>query len=122
LIHILKLTNGDTILTEIGDADEKTLQAINPLELRTEPYGRNQANMVANQWLPLVENPTIIYLSQSHIVGTMRANEELVDFYEHAIESVLYPKEETKRHREEREFYEKMLAAVRAANTNGVVH
>jgi len=125
LIQILKLVNGDTILTEVVGADDKILTINNPLELRTEPsLTSNRANMIANQWLPMMEKRNIIYLSQSHIVGTMPANEDMIDYYNHAIEVILFPEEARLREEQERAEYQKLLEGLRemAANTNGVLH
>lgn len=123
-IQILKLTNGDTILGDIIDADEKTLTLLNPLELHTEPFGGNRANMVAHQWLPMMEDRNIIYVSQAHVVGSMPANIEIVDYYKHAIEVILFPEQAKMREEQERREWEKLIEGMKelTANTNGVLH
>jgi len=122
-IQIIKLTNGETIMTEVLDATDRVVTVLNPLEIKTEQYGKSRANMVAYLWMPMMEKENLMYIHQGHIVAMSHANQDLIDYYESAIERILYPEDALKRELEEQSQFEELLRAIREqANTNGVLH
>jgi hypothetical protein len=115
-VQILKLTNGDTLLTDVLDSDEKVLTIVNPIELITETNGRNAtATLLAHQWLPLFEEENIMYLNQAHVVGVAKATEDMQEYYVSAITQILHP-EKAEEERKEREYYLDQMLKVMANN------
>jgi predicted P-loop ATPase/GTPase len=118
-VQILKLTNGETILCDILDATDKVVTIINPLQIKTEPSSSGtRMNMVAYQWLPMMEEENIMYIHQAHIVGMAHANEDMQEYYVDALEKILFPERSYEKElRERQEFYEKIKQIAKQANT-----
>jgi len=120
-IQILKLISGETIATEVVETGDHVVKVLNPIEIRTESYGRTKATMVAYQWLPLVEKENIMFIQERHILGMAFAGEDMCEYYNNVVKEMLSPQKRTvKDTDEEKEFYEKLLEIARNANTNNI--
>jgi predicted ATPase len=124
-VQILKLSNGETILCDVIDASDRIVTIINPLEIKTERgASESRMNMIAYQWLPMMEDENIMYIHQAHIVGMAHANSDMQEYYVEAIERILFPERAWERELKEREeLYEKIKQVAKQANTkNETVH
>jgi len=91
-LQIIKLSNGDTIVSDVVEEQNKTILLLNPLEIRTEQSsrsGRRTASMVAVQWFPFSENDNYMTIQKTHIVGMTPASDEICEYYVHAVDSII---------------------------------
>lgn len=117
-VQILKLTNGETIITDVLEASDRIVTIINPLEIRTEQTSSSRMSMIAYQWLPMMEEENIMYVHQHHIVGMAHANQDMQEYYVDAIERILFPERVMQREREQAEDLRKLAANItNLANT-----
>ena len=128
-IKILKLTNGETIMTSVIETKGNNLKVLNPLEIRTQTYSADDdhMNLVAYQWMPMTEDENYMYVNLSHIVAMSNATDELAEYYYSAIKRILFPKEAEEKMIEEKENFMKRAREVReylnySANTVKTVH
>jgi hypothetical protein len=115
-IQLLKLSNGETVMTDVVEVIDKIVTVLNPLEIRYETRG-GRTTMLALQWLPLDENYNIMHIRESHIVGMSKASEYMVDYYNEAVQRFLFPEDAERKERED-EFAEQMLEVMSGANTS----
>lgn len=120
-VQILKLTSGETLVTEVIECTDDIITVLNPLEVKTEHIGRSRSNMVALQWLPLIEKENVIYIREQHVIGMTYAGDDMIDYYKRAIEQILSTEKTIDRIKEEREFYEKLLQMAKQANTTSTM-
>ena len=115
-VQVLKLINGETLLTDVLESTDKAITVINPLEIKTESnYNTTRMNMIAYQWMPMMEEENIMYINKQHIVGMSNATADMQEYYVDAIERILYPKRTEEKEREERQ---KLMEMIREyANT-----
>ena len=123
-VQILKLSSGETIMCDVLDASDRIVTIINPLKIETEQVGGSRMNMVAYQWLPMMEEENVMYLHQHHIVGMAHANEDMQEYYVNAIERILFPERIVERELQERkELYDKIKEiANEHANTESKIY
>jgi hypothetical protein len=97
-LQLIKLTNGDTVVTDVVEETETTLLVNNPLEIRTERnIGRSHSNILAYQWFPLLEEDNFMTIQKAHIVGMAPAAEEMADYYITALDRMIYDHDEDKK-------------------------
>jgi len=123
-VQILKLTSGETIMCDVLDASDRIVTIINPLMIETEQVGGTRMNMVAYQWLPMMEEENIMYIHQHHIVGMAHANQDMQEYYVEAIERILFPKRARERELERAEEWKKLADSLElmANNTSKIYH
>lgn len=101
-LQLIKLTNGDTIVTDVVEETETALLVNNPLEIRTERnIGRSHSNILAYQWFPLIEEDNFMTIQKAHIVGMTPAAEEMADYYAAALDKMIYDEDEDKNSRDD---------------------
>jgi hypothetical protein len=97
-LQLIKLTNGDTVVTDVVEETETALLVNNPLEIRTERnIGRSHSNILAYQWFPLLEEDNFMTIQKAHIVGMAPAAEEMSDYYITALDRMIYDHDEDKK-------------------------
>jgi hypothetical protein len=97
-LQLIKLTNGDTVVTDVVEETETALLVNNPLEIRTERnIGRSHSNILAYQWFPLLEEDNFMTIQKAHIVGMAPAAEEMADYYITALDRMIYDHDEDKK-------------------------
>lgn len=123
--HMIKLTNGETILADVLDTTPEVVTVNNPIEVRLESERRTKSMMIALQWLPMLEDENIMYVNRQHIVASTPASSDIQEFYVDAIERILWPEKAEEKEREREEYVDKLLQIVKAQNANtenAVVH
>jgi hypothetical protein len=106
-VQVLKLTSGETLLTDVINETSDTLTVINPLEIRTEYSNRSRMNMIAYQWLPMMEEENIMYISHNHIIGMAYASQDMQEYYIDVVQRIL-ESEDVDEEKEKEEFMEKV--------------
>lgn len=115
-VKILKLTNGETIMADVIDSNDRVVTINNALEVRTESSSRDKMHMLAHQWLPMEEEENIIYLNYNNIVGMSRASEEMQEYYVSAVTKIL---DYGKQNESDEEYMQKLLDMIKTyANTD----
>lgn len=96
-LQLIKLTNGDTVVTDVVEETETALLVNNPLEIRTERNAGRSASLLAYQWFPLLEEDNFMTIQKAHIVGMAPAAEEMADYYITALDRMIYDHDEDKK-------------------------
>lgn len=120
-IQIIKLSNGETIVTEVLKETEEYMMILNPLEIRTEHTGRSKGSLVALQWLPMFEEENKVAIQKFHVVGLAHASDEIIEYYINAIDNILNPDKLYERAKNDDELLDKLTDPVNYANTNSTM-
>jgi len=83
-ISIIKLTSGETLITEVNAFNEEAglFELNNPLQLQmSEDISIGKMNMFTSAWVPLFGDDTIIDIRDEHIIAMQIAPTEMVDYY-----------------------------------------
>lgn len=114
-IQIIKLSNGETIITDVVNATERVLTVINPLEIGRDSISHlsNRMNIIAYAWIPMEEgkDENVMYIHKQHVVGLSNATTEMKEYYNEAVGIIVHGSE-VAREEEEYESY-----AIGHANT-----
>jgi hypothetical protein len=85
--NIIKLSSGETIITEIVNRDDYGTTIMDPLAIDIAENGDGSGTMVALSWLPLKKGTevTLINLNTSHIIAIGEIDEEVDLYYRKAL-------------------------------------
>lgn len=120
-LQIIKLSNGDTIVSDVVEEQNKTILLLNPLEIRTEQHGRKTASMVAVQWFPFSENDNYMTIQKNHIVGMTPASNEICEYYVHAVDSIIANNRSSEEQKPEDTTLEELEDYIFGANTSSTM-
>jgi len=120
-IQIIKLSSGETIVTEVLKETEDYMMILNPLEIRTEHTGRSRGSLVAFAWLPMFEEENKVAIQKSHLVGITIASDEIIEYYINAIDNILNPDKLYERAKDDDELLDKLTDPIINANTNSTM-
>jgi len=113
-ILYFKLVTGENLISSVDGEDDEGLLLVNPLQLfsRHTNFG---SSVKISKWIPFV-NEQEFFLRRNHIVTFGIPTNDIVDFYNEALESL----ENT----QSREYEEEITRALyeKFANTNIMVH
>ena len=87
MIHILKLSNGDTI---VGDLIAETSDCItlnNPLELQLVNNPLSGSGLMSMYWLPIDSEKFHVDIKQQHVIVSSKASNELQLFYKSSVKN-----------------------------------
>lgn len=115
--HMIKLTNGETILADVLDTTPEVVTVNNPIEVRLESERRTKSMMIEQR----PQYVACLHTLYSHLP----ASSDIQEFYVDAIERILWPEKAEEKEREREEYVDKLLQIVKAQNANtenAVVH
>ena len=98
MIHILKLSNGDTI---VGDLIAETSYCItlnNPLELQLVNNPLSGSGLMSMYWLPIETETFHVDIRQQHVIVLSEAPNEISQFYKNSVANFLSRQKLTPRH------------------------
>ena len=98
MIHILKLSNGDTI---VGDLIAETSDCItlnNPLELQLVNNPLSGSGLMSMYWLPIETETFHVDIRQQHVIVLSEAPNEISQFYKNSVANFLSKQKLMPRH------------------------
>jgi len=90
MIHILKLSNGDTIVGDLVSKDEECITLNNPLELQliNNPMSSG-SGLMSMYWLPIETEVFHVDIRQQHVIVLSEAPKEIQKFYNNSVSNFL---------------------------------
>jgi hypothetical protein len=89
MIHILKLSNGDTIVGDLISEDERCITLNNPLELQIVNNPIAGSGLMSMYWLPIDTEVFHVDIRQQHVIVLSEASTEIQIFYEHSLSNFI---------------------------------
>jgi|TARA_R110000751_G_scaffold104104_2_gene199495 hypothetical protein len=89
MIHILKLSNGDTIVGDLVSEDEKCITLNNPLELQLVNNPMTGSGLMSMYWLPIETEVFHVDIRQQHVIVLSEASKEIQKFYNNSVSNFL---------------------------------
>ena len=126
MIHILKLSNGDTIVGDLISEDEECITLNNPLELQMVNNPMSGSGLMSMYWLPIDSEKFHVDIKQQHVIVSSKASNEIQLFYKSSVKNFVKKQQVVEqieklkaRHRLEIEEHDPRLTAyVHEANTS----
>jgi len=87
MIHILKLSNGDTIVGDLISEDEKCITLNNPLELQMVQNPMSGSGLMSMYWLPIDSDNFPVDIKQQHVIVSSKASDEIQLFYKSSVKN-----------------------------------
>jgi hypothetical protein len=95
MIHILKLSNGDTIVGDLVSEDDECLTLNNPLELQLVNNPMTGSGLMSMYWLPIESDTFHVDIRQQHVIVLSKAPEEIQSFYTNSVSNFLRRQQNT---------------------------
>ena len=89
MIHILKLSNGDTIVGDLVSEDEECITLNNPLELQMVNNPMTGTGLMSMYWLPIDTEIFHVDIRQQHVIVFTEAPYEIQNFYKNSISNFI---------------------------------
>ena len=89
MIHILKLSNGDTIVGDLVSEDEECITLNNPLELQMVNNPMTGTGLMSMYWLPIDTEIFHVDIRQQHVIVFTEAPHEIQNFYKNSISNFI---------------------------------
>jgi hypothetical protein len=89
MIHILKLSNGDTIVGDLISEDERCITLNNPLELQMVNNPMSGSGLMSMYWLPIDTEVFHVDIRQQHVIVLSEAPNEIQIFYENSLSNFI---------------------------------
>ena len=89
MIHILKLSNGDTIVGDLISEDEDCITLNNPLELQMVNNPMSGSGLMSMYWLPIDTEVFHVDIRQQHVIVLSEAPNEIQIFYENSLSNFI---------------------------------
>jgi len=89
MIHILKLSNGDTIVGDLISEDERCVTLNNPLELQMVNNPMSGSGLMSMYWLPIDTEVFHVDIRQQHVIVLSEAPNEIQIFYENSLSNFI---------------------------------
>jgi hypothetical protein len=89
MIHILKLSNGDTIVGDLISEDERCITLNNPLELQIVNNPISGSGLMSVYWLPIDTEIFHVDIRQQHVIVLSEASTEIQIFYEKSLSNFI---------------------------------
>tara|TARA_B110000503_G_scaffold141825_1_gene236541 strand:+ start:1173 stop:1592 length:420 start_codon:yes stop_codon:yes gene_type:complete len=89
MIHILKLSNGDTIVGDLISENEECITLNNPLELHMVNNPISGSGLMSVYWLPIDTEIFHVDIRQQHVIVLSEASTEIQIFYEKSLSNFI---------------------------------
>jgi len=89
MIHILKLSNGDTIVGDLISENEDCITLNNPLELQMVNNPISGSGLMSMYWLPIDTEVFHVDIRQQHVIVLSEAPNEIQIFYENSLSNFI---------------------------------
>jgi len=89
MIHILKLSNGDTIVGDLVSEDDECITLNNPLELQLVNNPMTGSGLMSMYWLPIETETFHVDIRQQHVIVLSEAPREIQNFYTNSVSNFL---------------------------------
>jgi hypothetical protein len=89
MIHILKLSNGDTIVGDLISENEECITLNNPLELQMVNNPMAGSGLMSMYWLPIDTEVFHVDIRQQHVIVLSEAPNEIQIFYENSLSNFI---------------------------------
>jgi hypothetical protein len=89
MIHILKLSNGDTIVGDLISEDEDCITLNNPLELQMVNNPMSGSGLMSMYWLPIDTEIFHVDIRQQHVIVLSKAPDEIQVFYKNSLSNFI---------------------------------
>ena len=95
--HVVKLTNGETIIAEVVHEDETVTTVLEPLALIVHDGEDGRPVMVAHTWVPLLKKTNAVHLNTQHVVAMAECEREMELYYKRSLAQLKGDVEEFKK-------------------------
>ena len=89
MIHILKLSNGDTIVGDLISENETCITLNNPLEIQMINNPITGSGLMSMYWLPIDSDKFHVDIKQQHVIVSSKASDEIQVFYKSSIKNFM---------------------------------
>ena len=88
MIYLIKLSSGETVVTEMLSEGDDTITVANPLQLQTVNNSVGGAGLMTLHWIPLdIDEENVVDIRQEHVIMLKVASNELENFYYNSLEN-----------------------------------
>tara|TARA_Y100000389_G_scaffold178180_1_gene191111 strand:+ start:114 stop:545 length:432 start_codon:yes stop_codon:yes gene_type:complete len=87
-INIVKLINGETLLTEVTHEDETHLHIIDPVQITIQNRQGAAPVCICTIWVPLTKKVNLLHLKQSTVLVKTEVDEDMIEYYNNCLEAV----------------------------------
>ena len=85
MIHILKLSNGDTIVGDLISENEECITLNNPIELQMVNNPMAGSGLMSMYWLPIDTEVFHVDIRQQHVIVLSEAPHDIQIFYKNSL-------------------------------------
>ena len=89
MIHILKLSNGDTIVGDLISENETCITLNNPLEIQMVNNPITGSGLMSMYWLPIDSDKFHVDIKQQHVIVSSKASNEIQVFYKSSVKNFM---------------------------------
>ena len=87
-IEIVKLINGETLLTEVTFEDETHLHIIDPVQITVHTRKDASPICISTIWVPLTKEVNLFHIKQSAIMLKSEVDEDMITYYNRCLETI----------------------------------
>ncbi|MDA8977557.1 hypothetical protein N9F71_00890 [bacterium] len=87
-IEIVKLINGETLLTEVTFEDETHLHIIDPVQITVHTRKDASPICICTIWVPLTKEVNLFHIKQSAIMLKSEVDEDMITYYNRCLETI----------------------------------
>lgn len=87
-IEIVKLLNGETLLTEVTHEDDGYLHIIDPVQITVHTRSGSAPVCISTIWVPLTKEVNLFHIKQSAIILKSEVDEDMISYYNNCIDTI----------------------------------
>ena len=87
-IEIVKMVNGETLLTEVTYEDDTHLHIIDPVQITVHTRKDSAPVCVCTIWVPLTKETNLFHIKQSAIILKSEVDEDMISYYNRCLETI----------------------------------